>query len=64
MHFEYKSKGIIVQSLCPGYVDTKLANLSKSYSAISAERYAENAIKTIKTQPLSCGCLSHNFTVN
>lgn len=64
MAIEYKSKGILVQSLCPFYVSTKMT----SYRDVglltpSADKFAQEALKTIGTQSVTNGCLSHNIQV-
>ena len=60
---EYKSKGIIVQSLCPYFVSTKLSAMKSSLMAPKPNVYVNEALKTIGTQPITNGCLIHNFQV-
>ena len=71
MNLEYKSKGIIVQSLCPFEVKTKLlkAIYKDELEAVSItdyfrpdpETYVKEAIKTLGSQSVTNGCLAHNI---
>jgi len=48
---EYSGKGIIVQSVLPGYVATNMSRIrTSSYTAPSAEEFAKVALKTIGLQ--------------
>ncbi|CAF0739124.1 unnamed protein product [Brachionus calyciflorus] len=58
---EYKTKGIIVQSLCPYFVSTKLSAMKKSFQAPSPNEYVSNALATIGSQSVTNGCLLHNL---
>jgi len=58
---EYESKGIIVQSLCPFFVATKLAKMRSSLFVPSPNQYVDSAIKTIGSQEVTNGCLLHNL---
>lgn len=60
---EYKNKGIIVQSLCPYFVSTKLSAVRKSMTTPTPNAYVSDALKTITTQPVTNGCLIHNLMV-
>ena len=61
---EYESKGIIIQSLCPFVVVTKMAaGLNKSLTQPTPEEYVNSSIKTIGYQTVSHGCLTHNLLV-
>ncbi len=74
MNLEYKSKGIIVQSLCPFEVKTKLlqAIYKDELEAVSItdyfrpdpETYVKEAIKTLGSQSVTNGCLAHNIQAN
>ena len=61
---EYKSKGILIQSLCPYFVSTKLAGVRKSLTAPGPDEYVNSSIRTIGSQGVTNGCLIHNFEVN
>ena len=63
MNIEYKSKGIIVQSLCPYFVSTKLSAMRSSLTAPMPNAYVNDALKTIGSQPVTNGCLIHNIQV-
>ena len=60
---EYKSKGIIVQSLCPFFVSTKLAGVRRSLTTPSPDEFVNSSIKTIGSQNITNGCLIHNIQV-
>ncbi|NXK45377.1 DHB12 reductase, partial [Chauna torquata] len=60
LHAEYKSKGIIVQSVLPYYVATKMSKISKpTFSKPSPETYVRAAIGTVGLQSQTNGCLPH-----
>lgn len=61
---EYKSKGIIVQSLCPYFVSTKLSAVRRSLTAPKPDEFVSSALKTIGSQSVTNGCLIHNIQVN
>lgn len=61
MQLEYKSKGIIVQSLSPYFVSTKLSGMRKSLMSPKPNEYVSNALKTIGSQTVSNGYLYHNI---
>lgn len=61
LNLEYKSKGIIVQSLCPYFVSTKLSAMRSSLMAPKPNDYVSNALNTITTQSVTNGCLIHNI---
>jgi 17beta-estradiol 17-dehydrogenase / very-long-chain 3-oxoacyl-CoA reductase len=63
---EYKSNGIIIQSLCPFTVDTKLITnfyVFKNILTPSPDSYVKQALKTIGSQSLTNGYLLHNIMV-
>lgn len=64
LQIEYKSKGIIVQSLCPGYVVTKLSGVNRNIFSPNPDEYVESALKTIGKQTVSYGYLLHVLQVN
>ncbi|NXA44474.1 DHB12 reductase, partial [Nothocercus julius] len=60
LHAEYKSKGIIVQSVLPYYVVTKLSKIRKpTFDKPSPETYVRAAIGTVGLQTQTNGCLPH-----
>ncbi|NXX13440.1 DHB12 reductase, partial [Podargus strigoides] len=60
LHAEYKSKGIIVQSVLPYYVATKMSRIRKpTFYTPSPETYARAALGTVGLQTRTNGCLSH-----
>lgn len=57
---EYKSKGIIVQSIVPGFVSTNMSKIRKpTLIAPSAKTYVESAISTLGVAQRSAGYLPH-----
>lgn len=58
---EYKSKGIIVQSVCPYFVSTKLSGTRKSLTSPSPSEFVKSAIDTIGSQHVTNGYLVHNI---
>jgi len=58
---EYKSKGIIIQSVNPYFVSTKLSGVRKSLMAPKPNEYVASALSTIGSQPVTNGCLMHNI---
>lgn len=61
---EYADKGIIVQSLLPGYVATNMSRIRiSSYTAPSAIEYAKVALKTIGLQSRSAAYPPHRVMV-
>ncbi|KAM9381208.1 very-long-chain 3-oxoacyl-CoA reductase [Phaethornis superciliosus] len=60
LHAEYKSKGIIVQSVLPYYVATKLSKIRKAtFDKPSPETYVRAALGTVGLQSQTNGCLPH-----
>ncbi|KAM9239672.1 LOW QUALITY PROTEIN: very-long-chain 3-oxoacyl-CoA reductase [Leptosomus discolor] len=60
LHAEYKSKGIIVQSVLPYYVATKMSRIRKpTFSKPSPETYVRAALGTVGLQSQTNGCLPH-----
>ncbi|CAF0739153.1 unnamed protein product [Brachionus calyciflorus] len=58
---EYKTKGIIVQSLCPYFVSTKMTKLKKNIFTPVPDEFSSYAISTIGSQSVTNGCPSHNL---
>jgi short-subunit dehydrogenase len=63
LDLEYRDKGIIIQSVCPLLVSTKMSKTKEQFGVPSPENYVISALKTIKTQSITNGCLFHNFQV-
>ncbi|XP_019332441.1 very-long-chain 3-oxoacyl-CoA reductase isoform X2 [Alligator mississippiensis] len=60
LHAEYKSKGIIVQSVLPYFVATKMARIRKpTFDKPSPETYVKAALGTVGLQSRTNGCLPH-----
>ncbi|XP_048462846.1 very-long-chain 3-oxoacyl-CoA reductase-A-like [Rhincodon typus] len=60
LHIEYKNKGIIVQSVLPFYVATKLSKIRRpTLSKPSPETYVKAALKTVGLQMQTNGYLPH-----
>lgn len=56
--------GLIVQSVCPFFVCTKLLPLEPSLTVPRPEEFVESAFKTVGSQPVTNGSLVHNIMVN
>jgi 17beta-estradiol 17-dehydrogenase / very-long-chain 3-oxoacyl-CoA reductase len=63
LNIEYKSKGIIVQSICPYFVSTKLSAMRPSLIAPKPNQYVTSALNTVSSQSVTNGCLIHNIQV-
>ncbi|NXC31258.1 DHB12 reductase, partial [Campylorhamphus procurvoides] len=60
LHAEYKSKGIIVQSVLPYYVATKMSKIRKAtLDKPSPETYVRSALSTVGLQSQTSGYLPH-----
>ncbi|XP_010284021.1 PREDICTED: estradiol 17-beta-dehydrogenase 12, partial [Phaethon lepturus] len=60
LHAEYKSKGIIVQSVLPYYVATKMSKICMpTFDKPSPETYVRAALGTVGLQSQTNGCLPH-----
>lgn len=60
---EYAKEGIQIQSLCPFFVSTKMTNIPTRFWSPSPDKFVRNALKTIRTQSVTSGCLIHNIQV-
>lgn len=57
---EYKSKGIIVQCISPGFVATKMSKIRKpSFFAPSPDTYVRSALPTVGVAARADGCIAH-----
>lgn len=61
LEIEYRNKGIIVQSLCPYFVSTKLSQVKSSFWSPKPNPYVDSALNTLATQSVTNGCLAHNL---
>ncbi|XP_048887024.1 very-long-chain 3-oxoacyl-CoA reductase-B-like [Brienomyrus brachyistius] len=60
LNAEYKSKGIIIQSVLPFYVATKMSKIRKpTLDKPTPERYVASAIRTVGLQSQTCGYFPH-----
>ena len=60
---EYKKKGIIVQSLNPYFVSTKMSGMRGSMMSPMPLKFVSDALGTVGTQPVTNGCVAHNIQV-
>lgn len=57
---EYKSKGIVIQSVLPGYVATNMSKISRpTWMAPSADTYVASALKTLGITAHTTGYYPH-----
>ncbi|XP_013404590.1 very-long-chain 3-oxoacyl-CoA reductase [Lingula anatina] len=56
---EYGSKGIIIQSVMPFFVSTKMSRLRPSFSVPTPNDYAKSALCTLGLEDRTFGCISH-----
>lgn len=68
LKYEYKDKGIVIQSLRPFYVNTKMTRYSKtltshSFLVPSAEEYARQAVATLGHSGRTTGYWPHTIQV-
>ncbi|ELU03064.1 hypothetical protein CAPTEDRAFT_219336 [Capitella teleta] len=56
---EYKSKGVVIQSLMPFFVSTKMSRLRANMFIPTATNYVKSALGTIGLQARTFGCISH-----
>ncbi|CAG2104238.1 unnamed protein product [Medioppia subpectinata] len=61
LHYEYKDKGIIVQSVLPGFVSTNMSSMRPSFTVPTAEAYVGEAIKTIGIESRTYGHFAHKM---
>lgn len=63
LNIEYADHGIIVQSLCPYYVSTKLSRIKKSLFTPTPSEFVASAVKTIGIQSITNGYFLHSILV-
>jgi 17beta-estradiol 17-dehydrogenase / very-long-chain 3-oxoacyl-CoA reductase len=62
LHAEYQSKGIIVQSVLPSYVATKMSKIKKAtFMVPTAKDYVKGAMKTIGVETRTYGYWTHKL---
>lgn len=62
LNAEYCSKGLIIQTVVPYFVCTKMSKLKKaSFFAPSAATYVSQALLTVGNQAMTYGCISHTI---
>lgn len=61
LDLEYRSSGILVQSICPFFVSTKLSAMRSSFTTPKPNEYVSSALNTLSTQSVTNGCLIHNL---
>ncbi|KAJ8050707.1 Very-long-chain 3-oxoacyl-CoA reductase [Holothuria leucospilota] len=62
LNTEYASKGIIVQSVLPFFVVSKLSKIRKSSLTVpTATSYVKSALATVGTETRTFGCFMHNL---
>lgn len=65
LELEYRSKNIIIQSVVPGYVATKMAKIREpSWAAPTPEAFVAKAIKTVGVLKRTAVHISHRFAVS
>ena len=64
LELEYRSKNIIVQSVVPGYVATKMGKIRQpSWTSPSPTDFAAKALKTVGIQRRTAVHFSHRLAV-
>lgn len=58
---EYKNKGIIVQSVLPGFVSTKMSKMRPSFMTSTPEAFVRWALKTVGVESQTCGYPVHKL---
>ncbi|KAL8219758.1 UNVERIFIED_CONTAM: hypothetical protein K2H54_032961 [Gekko kuhli] len=61
---EYGSKGIIVQSILPMFVESNMTTDVRNFYKISAKAFARQALNTVGLANRTSGCLSHSIQHN
>lgn len=62
LQFEYGDKGIIVQSVLPAYVSTKMSKIRRvSLMVPSPKTYVRHALKTVGIEPRTYGYWAHKL---
>ncbi len=61
LHFEYKDKGIIVQSVLPAFVSTKMSKLKPSFFIPTPQQYVGETLKTVGIESRTYGYWTHKL---
>ncbi|XP_054854923.1 very-long-chain 3-oxoacyl-CoA reductase-like [Eublepharis macularius] len=61
LDMEYRSQGIIVQSVLPFFVDTNMTSQCSKWYMAAAETFVRKALNTVGIARRTSGCLSHSF---
>lgn len=62
LQIEYKKKGIIIQSVLPGYVSTNLSGKPASFTTPMPGKYVEAQLRTLGLRDWTYGYYVHSFT--
>lgn len=61
---EYAQTNIIIQTVCPMFVTTKMSKISRtSFFFVTAEDFVKSAVQTIGIMDETTGCFSHQLQV-
>ncbi|CAG2169772.1 unnamed protein product [Oppiella nova] len=61
LYYEYRDKGIIVQSVLPGFVSTNMSAMRPSFTCPTADHYVREAIKTVGIESRTYGHYAHKL---
>ncbi|XP_077985323.1 very-long-chain 3-oxoacyl-CoA reductase-like [Glandiceps talaboti] len=61
LNVEYQTKGIIMQSVLPALVSTKMSNMRPSFFVPSGSDYARQAVMTVGLESRSDGYITHHL---
>lgn len=61
LHDEYKNEGIVIQSVLPAFVSTKMSNLSPSFFIPTPKQYVSEALKTVGIESRTYGYWTHKM---
>lgn len=62
---EYESKGIVVQTVLPGYVATKMSKIRKStWMAPTPDKFVASALSKVGVRNHTTGYLPHTLLVS
>ena len=64
LYFEYKNKGIIIQSVLPGFVSTSMSRMKPSLTIPSAESYVRSVLSTVGIERRTYGFWAHKLYGN
>lgn len=63
LRMEYASRGLIVQSIRPYFVATRMVSIRTNLIVPTPERFVQNVLKTVGVLNETNGCLMHSFGV-